>query len=181
MERIIVIYEEIFKKWGIFVISAPLFVMTIIEVLNAVGRKLFIPFPCTIESVESLLVISVYFGVSIVALEGGHVSVTIATEKFPASVKHFLDALANFFGAVTFGYLAAGAWGHAYKSISILEMRIGVYQFPLWPFKILFAVGLTFLTIQLVFNAIKIIHLSLGHTGYAGMDKVEKTEAFMEM
>ena len=181
MEKIIIVYEEKFKKWGVYVISAPLIVMTIIEVLNAIGRKLFLPFPCTIEAVESLLVISVYFGVSIVALEGGHVNVTLATERFPESVKHFLDAMANFLGALTFGYLAAGAWGEAYKSFGILEMRIGVYRFPLWPFKILFAVGLTFLTIQLVFNAIKIIHLSLGHTSYAGMDKVEKPEAYLEM
>ena len=73
MEKMIMLYEGKLEKWGIFLISAPLAVMTVIEVLNAVGRKLFMPFPCALESVESLLVISVYLGVSIVALEKGHV------------------------------------------------------------------------------------------------------------
>ena len=71
MEKMIIAYEEYFKKIGTYIIFSPLIVMTIIECLNAIGRKLYIPFPCALEAVESLLVTSVYFGVSIVALEGG--------------------------------------------------------------------------------------------------------------
>ena len=50
-------------------------------------------------------------------------------------------------------------------------MRIGVYRFPLWPFKTLYAVGMTFLTIQLVINLIKYIHLTAGRESYAGLKR----------
>lgn len=180
MERLIMRYEAKLEKWGVYLISAPLAVMTIIEVLNAVGRKLSMPFPCALESVESLLVISVYLGVAIVALEGGHVNVTLLTDRFPRPVQYALDALANLLGALTFGFFSTAAWTEAYKSLSILEMRIGMYRFPIWPFKIIFAFGLTLLVVQLIVNVIKFTHNAFGRTDYAGSNRF-KTEAGMPL
>ncbi len=100
MERAIVAYERGYRAIATYLVFVPLLAMTLIEFLNAIGRKLFIPFPGTIESVESLLVVSVYFGVALVALEGGHVNVTIATDRLPAGARHVLDALANVLAAL---------------------------------------------------------------------------------
>jgi TRAP-type C4-dicarboxylate transport system permease small subunit len=181
MEKFIMAYEAKFSKYGIFLISAPLVLMTIIDTLNAIGRKLFIPFPCTLEAVESLLVISVYLGVSIVASEGGHVNVTITTDKLPPSVKYGLDAFANFMAAATFTFWCVGAWREAYKAISIMEIRIGVYRFPLWPFRVFFALGITMLTFQLVINAIRFFNKALGHTDYATPKKAESETILQQM
>jgi TRAP-type C4-dicarboxylate transport system permease small subunit len=139
------------------------------------------PFPCCLEAVESLLVISVYLGVSIVASEGGHVSVTIATDKFPQSVKHGLDAFANFLAAATFTFWCAGAWREAYKAIAIMEMRIGVYRFPLWPFRVFFALGVSMLTFQLVLNGIRFFNKATGHTDYATPKKAESETVLQQL
>ena len=167
MEKFIMAYEARFSKYGIFLISAPLLLMTIIDSLNAVGRKLFMPFPCCLEAVESLLVISVYLGVSIVASEGGHVNVTITTDRLSKPVRHGMDAFANFLAAATFTFWCVGAWMEAYKAFAIMEMRIGVYRFPLWPFRIFFALGVSMLTFQLVLNTIRFFKKAMGHTDYA--------------
>jgi len=102
MEKIIMYYEKWILKWSIPVIIFPVLIMTVIEVLNVLGRKLFIPFPCALEAVESLLVISVYFGMSFVAMAGGHVNITLATEGLSLAKQKFLDALANFLGMLNF-------------------------------------------------------------------------------
>ena len=180
MEKLIIRYEATLEKWGVFLISAPLAVMTVIEVLNAVGRKLSMPFPCALESVESLLVISVYLGVAIVALEGGHVNVTLMTNRLSPSVQSALDALANLLGALTFGFFAVAAWAEGVKSVAILEMRIGMYRFPIWPFKIIFAFGLTLLVVQLTVNVVKYTYNALGYTDYAGSSKF-KSESGMPL
>ena len=164
-------YERKYRSVGTYLIFLPLLLMTVIEFLNAIGRKLFIPFPGTVESVESLLVVSVYFGVSLVALEGGHVNVTLMTSRMPAWSQHILDALANLLAALIFGYLMAGAWAEAVRSISMLEIRIGVYRFPLWPFKTLYAIGMTLLTNQLVINTVKHLYLASGRATYAGLKR----------
>jgi TRAP-type C4-dicarboxylate transport system permease small subunit len=177
MERAILAYERGYRAIATYLVFLPLLAMTLIEFLNAVGRKFFIPFPGTVESVESLLVVSVYFGVALVALEGGHVNVTIATDRLPPAARHLLDALANALAALVFGYLAAGAWAEAARSIALLEFRLGVYRFPLWPFKTLFATGLALLTIQLVLNTVKHLALAGGRESYAGSKREEEHHA----
>ena len=72
---------------------------------------------------------------------------------------------------MAFGNLMIGAWAEAIKAISILEMRIGVYRFPLWPFKTLYAVGMTFLVLQMIINTIKFMYLTSGRETYAGLKR----------
>lgn len=177
MERMIVAYERGYRGIATYLVFLPLLAMTVIEFLNALGRKLFMPFPGTIESVESLLVVSVYFGVALVALEGGHVNVTVLTDRLSPRTRHLLDALANVLAALVFGYLAAGAWAEAVRSIAMLEFRLGVYRFPLWPFKTLFAVGLALLTIQLILNTVKHLALAGGRESYAGVKREASRES----
>jgi TRAP-type C4-dicarboxylate transport system permease small subunit len=179
MEKFILAYESKFSKYGVFAISAPLILMTLIDTLNALGRKLYMPFPCCLEAVESLLVISVYLGVSIVASEGGHVSVTITTRKLTLSVQYGLDAFANFLAALTFSFWVVGAWKEAFKALRIMEMRIGVYRFPLWPFRIIFALGITMLIFQLVLNTVRFVHKALGRHDYA-TPKTQEPEAILQ-
>lgn len=169
MEQLIVAYERIYRRWVPLLIGAPLVIMTAVVFLNALGRKLFIPFPGTVELVEALLVVSVYFGVALVALEGGHVNVTFATEKLTPRTKRLLDGAGNLLAALAFAYLAVSAWVVAIDAIRILEYRIAVYRFPLWPFKSLFALGLSLLAIQLAINAVKCFHLASGRKSFAGM------------
>ena len=171
MEKAIVFYEQKYRSVATYLIFVPLLLMTLIEFLNAVGRKLLVPFPGTVESVESLLVISVYFGVALVALEAGHVNVTILTTRLPAGAQHILDAVAHLLAALVFGYLAAGAWAEALRSIGILEYRQGVYRFPRWPFRTLYALGMTLLTIQLLINFVKHIYLAAGRATFAGLKR----------
>src|ERR671938_522600 len=130
MERAIVGYESAYRRVATYLVFLPLLAMTVVEFLNTLGRKLFVPFPGTVESVESLLVVSVYFGVALVALEGGHVNVTIGTDRLPPGGRHLLDALANLGAALLFGFLATGAAAEAGRSIALLEFRLGVYRFP---------------------------------------------------
>lgn len=179
MEKFILAYESKFSRYGVFVISTPLILMTLIDTLNALGRKLYIPFPCCLEAVESLLVISVYLGVSIVASEGGHVSVTITTRKLPQTIQFALDALANLLAALTFSFWAVGAWKEAFKALAIMEMRIGVYRFPLWPFRIIFALGITMLIFQLALNTVRFLHKARGRFDYA-TPKSEEAEAILQ-
>jgi TRAP-type C4-dicarboxylate transport system permease small subunit len=176
MEKIIMYYEKWMLKWAVPVIIFPVLTMAVIETLNVIGRKLLIPVPCALEAVESLLVVSVYFAMSFVAMAGGHVNITIATEKLSPSTQKFLDAGANLLGMVVFGFLTCGAWVEFVKALRIMEMRIGVYRFPIWPFRFFFAIGLTMLVIQLAINVIRLTYAAFGHPNYAGMEKLLERE-----
>lgn len=157
MRQIIERYESWYRRVIPMLIAAPLILMTAIIFFNAIGRKLGMPFPLTVESVEALIVVSVYFGVALVALENGHVNVTFATARLSQRTRHMLDAAAHFIAFAAFVYLTVAAWVIAYDSIQILEYRLAVARFPLWPFKTMFAIGFTFMSIQLFFNGYKFL------------------------
>jgi TRAP-type C4-dicarboxylate transport system permease small subunit len=176
VENLIMVFEDRLKKWGAYLIGVPIFMMALIETLNAFGRKLWVPFPCAVETVESLLVITTYFGVSIVAIERGHVNVDLVTRKLPRPIRNYVTIFADVVGAAVFGLLTWGAWRMALYAVVIKEMRLGVYRFPLWPFKLLFALGLTLFVVQLFINIIKLTHVSLGQSHYANADKSQKAE-----
>ena len=159
MKHLIETYERIYLRLIPAVIAVPLALMTIIVFFNAIGRKIGTPFPLTVEAVEALIVVSVYFGVALVALEKGHVNVTFATEKLSPTVNRLIDGLGHLVAFATFAYLSVSAWFIAIESIRIMEYRLAVARFPLWPFKTLFALGLTFMSIQLFFNAYKFLFL----------------------
>jgi TRAP-type C4-dicarboxylate transport system permease small subunit len=176
MEKFIMAFENRLRRWGAFIIGVPVFLMAIVETLNGFGRKLWGPFPCAVETVESLLVIVTYFGVSIVAMERGHVKVDLLTRNFPRSLQNYITIFADVVGTIVFGLLGYGAWKMAIYSTSIMEVRIGVYDFPLWPFKLLFAAGITLFVIQLAINIVKFIRVSRGDTHYADVDKIQAAE-----
>lgn len=157
MKQLIETYERFYRRFIPVVIATPLVLMTGIIFFNAIGRKLGMPFPLTVESVEALIVVSVYFGVAVVAMEHGHVNVTFATERLGTRAKRLLDAGGNFLACAAFFYLSVAAWLLAAESIRIMEYRMAVARFPLWPFKTLFALGLTTMAIQLFFNGYKFL------------------------
>ena len=72
MENLIKGYESFYRRFIPLLIAVPLVIMTVVITINVIGRKLSMPFPVTVELVEALLVVSVYFGVALVALEGDH-------------------------------------------------------------------------------------------------------------
>ncbi len=176
MEKMIEAYEAFYKRFIPYLIAIPLVIMTVVIFINVIGRKLSMPFPVTVELVEALLGVSVYFGVALVALEGGHVNVTFATDKLPRRTQFFVEGMGNLLAAVAFIYLSLSAWSIAQASIQVLEYRLAVLRFPLWPFKSLFAFGLTLLAVQLVFNAIKAFFLASGRESYAGISSMPKAQ-----
>jgi TRAP-type C4-dicarboxylate transport system permease small subunit len=176
MEKFIENYESFYRRFIPYLIAIPLVIMTIVICINVVGRKLSMPFPITVELVEALLVISVYFGVALVALEGGHVNVTFATDKLSPRTNLWIEGIGNVLAAIAFIYLSLSAWSIAIGSVKDLEYRLAVLRFPLWPFKLLFAAGITLMAVQLVFNAIKAFFLASGRETYAGISAMPKAE-----
>ena len=157
------------SMYGVAIAAFALVLMLIVEFLNVLGRELYVPLPCALEASESLLVVSIYLGVAYVNLHWQHTNVTILTMHFSNRAQRYLDSLAYIFGIVIYSILAAGAWKIAIVQTGQLEMRIGVFRFPIWPFRILFAIGLTLLVLQSLSNAMKCLSQAHASKGVANL------------
>jgi len=112
----------------------------------------------------------------LVALEGGHVNVTFATDRLGPKTRFFIEGIGHLLAAIAFVYLSLSAWSIAQASVKVLEYRMAVLRFPLWPFKILFAFGLSLMALQLIINAIKAFFLASGRESYAGISSMPKAQ-----
>ncbi|RJX29900.1 MAG: TRAP transporter small permease [Desulfarculus sp.] len=143
--------------WALALSAVSIMVIMVIEVINALGRKFAMPLPCTLEAAESLMISCIFFAAPRVASLEDHTYITMLTRRLPQYLTRSMDAFGNFLGGAVTSVLAYGAWIIALEAIVRLEMRIGVFRFPLWPFRIMFALGLTLLAVQMICNGVRCV------------------------
>lgn len=141
--------------WAIALSAVSIILIMLDEVINAIGRKFSAPLPCALEIAVSLMITTIFFAAPRVASLGEHTFVTLTTRKLPPVVRKIMDIFGFILGFIVFGIIAVGAWEIGYQSVLSMEMRIGVFRFPIWPFRILFALGLTMLSLQLLINVFR--------------------------
>jgi TRAP-type C4-dicarboxylate transport system permease small subunit len=126
-----------------------LFIMMIIMTLHVLGRKIGMPVPGAFEASEQLMVIVFAFPLADIGLRKGQIAFELITRFFPEKVKGSLEVLNHLAGMILFGPLTVKAWQIAGKMFSIKEYRQGIIDFPIWPFRVLIAFGLTVFCFQM--------------------------------
>lgn len=147
--------EQPIANFGMMIASLSIIIMMTIEVLNALGRKMLKPVPVTIETAENLMITTIFMAAGYVALKEEHTYVSLMTRKFGQKIRRLLDSFGQLVGALAFGFLSWGAWEAGWISMLQLEIRIGVVNFPIWIFRVFFALGLSLFTLQLLINTVK--------------------------
>ena len=148
-------------KAGLAAACVSLTIMLVLEVANAIGRKLLKPVPVALESAESLMITTIFLAIAYVALNEEHTYVSLITRKMRPTNKRYIDAFGHLVGALVFLFLTMGAWQAGWIAMLQLEIRIGVIRFPIWIFRLFFAIGLSLFTLQLIFNTIKFLDQAL--------------------
>lgn len=156
MNKAIGLIDKI-SLWMIGFACLSLVLIMVDEVVNAIGRKVGEPLPCALELATSLMISSIFLAVSHVAATEEHTFVTMTTRMLPNPVKRSMDCFGYLLGMAVFVIISIGAWIIAYESVLRLEMQIGVFRFPIWPFRIIFALGVSLLSLQLLANAVRAI------------------------
>src|SRR3546814_9298840 len=77
-----------------------------------------------------------------------HVRVDILIDRLSARSGRICHRAALLITLVTFAILAWRLWGLAIDSVLLLERAAGFVRFPVWPAKLLAAVGMTLATTQ---------------------------------
>tara|TARA_R110000787_G_scaffold6137_10_gene21747 strand:- start:6729 stop:7196 length:468 start_codon:yes stop_codon:yes gene_type:complete len=106
------------------------------------------PFSGSNEIVEIALAVCIAMAIVYAHYEKTHVKVDIVSEKFPNKIQYLAEIAALFLGAVCTALLAYGAWELAITSVLEQEAAITLHSFPIYPWKILFAIGFTIAALE---------------------------------
>jgi TRAP-type C4-dicarboxylate transport system permease small subunit len=107
------------------------------------------------------MITTIFLSIAYVALSEEHTYVSLITRKMRPTTKRYIDAFGHMVGSLIFLFLTIGAWQAGWASMLQLEIRIGVIRFPIWIFRLFFAIGLSLFTLQLIFNTIKFLDQAL--------------------
>jgi len=148
---------ETLSKAGATAGGVGIVILMLLATAGAIGRKLGHPVPCSLEACETIMFASVFLGMAFVALQGGHINVTLFTQKLSSRAQALMDAVVLLLSAAVFGLLTWSSLGLAWKWFLIREVRLGAFPWPIWPFRFLFVVGMGLITLQLIFSVVTLL------------------------
>ena len=165
LERIQIILE---KAMMIVAGSIVMLLMGLITV-DVICRKLSISFPGVYETVQILTVAIVFLGISYVQKEKGHIFIKVATTKLPQKMQKGLDFLGYLIGLFICGIITSQSFLVAWESVTIFEYTSGIVHIPVWPAKVIVAIGFMLMTTRIVFDILFFL-----------VPKTKHEEAFVE-
>ena len=156
MERLAKIIDKCVQKQA--EVSSLLMAVLVALICNEVAMRYFFNKP-TIWGLElTTFIFGVHFvlGFSYTELFDGHVRVDIFSSRFPKKLQDILYIVLTMIITLPLVVLLGiWAWDNAIISTKILENLSSAWSPPIWPVKLLMALGFTFLFLQVLSNLIK--------------------------
>ena len=150
LEKILLVIERAMM----LIAGAIVMLMMLLITVDVICRKLSLSFPGVYETIQILMVAVVFLGIAYVQKVKGHIFIEIATTKLPVKWQRILDGLGYLIGIFICGVITWQSMLSAWESIQIFEYAAGIVEVPLWPSKIIVAVGFLLMTLRLVLDLV---------------------------
>lgn len=106
--------------------------------------------PGASEVAVLLLLAVVFLGFARAQAQGENFSVTVFTQSLRPEFRRRFQVVADLVSLCTVSLIAWFSWAKAIDSTKAAEESYGTISFPVWPSRLLIALGLTMLALQLV-------------------------------
>lgn len=153
---------ETLSRAGAVVAGVGLVVMMLLDTGNAIGRKMGRPVPDALEMSESIMFAFVFLGIAYVAMRRGHVNVEMFTRSLSPRAQAAIDTFAALMALAVFGMLTWSSWELALEYFARHEVRLGIFAWPVWPFRFILSIGLGLIALQLIANTVISINKARG-------------------
>ena len=106
------------------------------------------PVPAAFEIIETLLVIVVFFSISLAQTHKVHIRVELLYNLMSKELTLISDLIAFFLSAAMYGLIAYYGFEAGVRSYVRGEFAPGIISFPIWPTRFALFVGASLMTIQ---------------------------------
>lgn len=133
-------------------------VITLTVIIDVALRALFnAPLHGATEFSTLLMIGLVYLGLASVQASKANFRVEVLLMLLPAGGRRFLDAVTTLLAAAAIGVLTWHTAHEAWTSVLRQEMSFGAVVFPVWPARVVIAMGLVMLLLQFVIDTIRLV------------------------
>lgn len=131
-----------------YLAAAAMFAMTALGTADILGRLASRPVAGSYELIETLMVFVVFLGIAKAEEQNRHVSVTLLVKFLPSAFQIVLRSFGSLVSAFLFCLIAYFGWAEALRSMATGEIQAGEIGFPLWPARLVLALGASMMVLQ---------------------------------
>jgi TRAP-type C4-dicarboxylate transport system permease small subunit len=113
--------------------------------------------PGMLEVAESALVVSVFLGLAWTSMQGGHVAVSIVTDRLRPRAAQAVSIVVWVLNTGLLAWMTYASVARALQATALHETRFGIVQWPVWPLRWVIAVGLGLWLIVAAANVVRTI------------------------
>jgi TRAP-type C4-dicarboxylate transport system permease small subunit len=129
--------------------------MMLAGTLDIIGTNLFaLPVPAAFEFVATMMVVVVFFAISLAQSRRAHIRVEVLYNLMPRPLQYLADVLQYLLNAFLYGLIAYFGWRAGMLSFAQGEYASGIINFPIWPARFALCFGASLMTVQCLYDLI---------------------------
>lgn len=129
--------------------------MGLMTAVSIAGRALFrLPVPDDVLLAELMMTAIVALPLSAVQHHGGHITVTLFTERLPRRMRLALGALGNLIGCAFVALMVWGVGETVAEDFAGGHYYYGLLDLPVWPMKAVFLTGIAAFALRLLLDSL---------------------------
>jgi TRAP-type C4-dicarboxylate transport system permease small subunit len=134
-------------KWLVILAAVSIGVMMIVNFTDIVGTKFFLKsVPGALDISEELMVLVTLLPLAFVALERGHIRITLLTERLSPGIRYVLQIIQYVIATLITGFITWRVFVGFQQTVKTMDLKEGI-DLPLWPANLATVIAFGFLTL----------------------------------
>jgi TRAP-type C4-dicarboxylate transport system permease small subunit len=134
-------------KWLAILAAVSIAIMMVINFTDIIGTKFFLrSVPGALDISEELMVLVTLLPLAFIALERGHIRITLLEEHLPSVVRFVLQIVQYVIATLITGFITCRVFVQFQKTIEVMDLKEGL-DLPIWPANLAVVIAFGFLTV----------------------------------
>ncbi len=134
-------------RWLAIVAAVSIAVLMIVNFTDIIGTKFFLrSVPGALDISEELMVLLTLLPLAYVALERGHIRITLLEGRMPPAVRFVLQIIQYVIATLITGFITWRVFIQFQKTVEVIQLKEGL-DLPIWPANLATVISFGFLTL----------------------------------
>jgi TRAP-type C4-dicarboxylate transport system permease small subunit len=134
-------------RWLAILAAVCIAVLMIVNFTDIIGTKFFFrSVPGALDISEELMVFLTLLPIAFVALERGHIRITLLEGRMPPAVRFILQIIQYVIATLITGFITWRVFVQFQKTLEVVQLKEGI-DLPIWPANLATVISFGFLTL----------------------------------
>ena len=134
-------------RWLAILAAVCMAILMIVNFTDIIGTKFFLrSVPGALDMSEELMVFLTLLPIAYIALERGHIRITLLEEHLPSAVRSVLQIVQYVIAMLIIGFMTWRVFVQFQKTIEVVQLKEGI-DLPIWPANLAVVIAFGFLAL----------------------------------